>query len=120
MNEVEAEKFKKLKGLIGNTVSRNMFVCTATPVDITKGWPPPVDAVTEHVEFMKGLEADGRLFTSGPFLDDAGERTADGMFILEVPDLATAEELIAADPFIAQGYRTVEIRPWQLNETRGS
>jgi uncharacterized protein YciI len=112
------EAVQKLQALLANTVSRTLFVCTATAVDAENRWPPPPDLVLAHVQLMKGLEADGRLFTSGPFLDEVGERTADGLFILDVPEREAAEELIASDPFVREGYRTVALRAWQLNTTK--
>jgi uncharacterized protein len=114
----ETERPEKLQALLANTVSRTLFACISTPIDIENRWPPPVDVLAEHIKFMKGLEAEDRLFASGPFLDESGERTAEGLAILEVSDFAAAEDLIATDPLVMEGYRRVEIRSWQLNSTR--
>jgi uncharacterized protein len=114
----QPEALQKLQALLANTVSRTLFVCAATPINLESHWPPAPELTLAHVQFMKGLEAQGLLFASGPFLNEAGERTNEGLFILDVPEFYDARELIDSDPFVKEGLRTVAIRPWQLNSTR--
>lgn len=114
----DAESFKRLKELTANAVSRTVFACLDSPVDVENRWPPPPGLLVEHVEFMKNLKAEGKLFASGPFLNEAGDRTPSGMFVLEVADRDAAEALVAADPLVKENYRKVEIRPWQFNEPK--
>lgn len=74
-------------------------------------------AATEaHLDWLKRLETEGKLFLAGPFTGVDGVSTGGGLFILRAASLAEAEALAAADPYNAGGYRTVTVRPWRLDQ----
>ena len=53
-----------------------------------------------HVEYLKGLVAQGKLRASGPVVGSA-RRT--GLLVFTVADRAELDALIAADPFAVEG-----------------
>jgi uncharacterized protein YciI len=74
-------------------------------------------AFREHVAFLERLDERGLLVAAGPLPDAAGE----GMTIvrvlpehgdIDVYDLATTDDRAVAD-----GYLTVEVRPWAVRFT---
>lgn len=70
------------------------------------------EIVKNHVEHLKELKSQGRLVLCGPFSDYPG-----GMVVFLAEDLAEATKIAEADPFIASGYKTFEIRTLeQANE----
>lgn len=65
-----------------------------------------------HVDFLNGLNAEGRLAFAGPFLDGDGKPNG-SLVVFDVEDLAGAQALAAADPYAQAGlFESVEIRPW--------
>ncbi|SHK11285.1 Uncharacterized conserved protein YciI, contains a putative active-site phosphohistidine [Anaerocolumna jejuensis DSM 15929] len=70
------------------------------------------EIVKSHVEHLKELKSQGRLVLCGPFSDYPG-----GMVVFLAEDLAEATKIAEADPFIASGCKTFEIRTLeQANE----
>lgn len=70
------------------------------------------DAVRpEHRDYLRGLADAGSLHGSGPFAD--GEPGA--LLVLDAPDRAALDALLAADPFAREGLigRT-DVREWSL------
>jgi uncharacterized protein YciI len=67
--------------------------------------PLNADLVRKHVEYLKLLKEQGRLVLCGPFTDYPG-----GMVIFEAKDLEEAAGIANADPFIASGCKTFELR----------
>ncbi len=70
----------------------------------------------EHWRWLLVGEREGWLFAAGPFLNEDGTFPGDGMIILRADALADAVALAEADPMVVHGLRTVEVRPWELNE----
>ena len=65
-----------------------------------------------HVEWLKGLEAEGVLKAAGPFLGEDG-KPAGSMLILEAESIEAASTLAAQDPYAAAGlFADVAVRPW--------
>ena len=62
-----------------------------------------------HVEHLKELKRQGRLVLCGPFTDYPG-----GMVAFTAGDLTEATNIAKADPFIASGCKTYEIRTLEL------
>ena len=67
--------------------------------------------VKEHVEHLKELKRQEKLVLCGPFSDFPG-----GMVVIQAKDMAEAIEIAKADPFIASGCKSFEIRT--LEEAR--
>ncbi len=71
----------------------------------------------EHFKFVKRLEAAGRLFAAGPYVDErSGKPTGEGLFIVRGESSDDVARLVSEDPFYKGGFRTFRIQPWQLNE----
>lgn len=65
----------------------------------------------EHRAYLRGLADRGALHGSGPFAD--GEPGA--LLILDAPDRATLDALLADDPFARAGViAAVEVRTWNV------
>jgi uncharacterized protein len=77
--------------------------------------------VAEHLEYMNQLENEGKLFASGPFIQE-GVLVGDGLTILQTSTLEEAHVPMSAEPLIKRGLREFDLRPWELREAglRGS
>jgi hypothetical protein len=73
--------------------------------------------VTEHLAYMNALEADGRLWASGPFIEE-GVLVGDGLTILLTSTIEQARHAMEEEPLIQRGLRTFELRKWELRESR--
>jgi uncharacterized protein YciI len=62
-----------------------------------------------HMANMQAYAAMGKLQIAGPFMDDGDWR---GIFILDVPDRASAEAMCNDDPAVKAGRLACEIHPW--------
>jgi len=71
------------------------------------GLPVTDQALGPHRAYTQALFDAGRLAFAGPFLDDGGG----GIAVLNVPDQAEAERILAADPAVASGVLEGEVRP---------
>jgi uncharacterized protein len=69
--------------------------------------------LAQHLDYMIGLERQGKLFASGPFGD--GTR-GDGMTILRAACEAEARDIASRDPFVVNGLRTFTVQPWTVME----
>ena len=61
--------------------------------------------IAAHLSFMQSLYDDGTLLLGGPARDGMS-----GLAVLEVPDLATARELAAADPGVVANVLVYDVR----------
>ena len=66
--------------------------------------------IRAHVAFLRELDRSGQLVLAGPFEDGTG-----GMIILRARSLAEARAVAEADPFVAEGYESCEVRTWLLS-----
>jgi uncharacterized protein YciI len=69
--------------------------------------------LADHLEYMIGLERDGKLLASGPL--DFG-KSRDGLTILRVASAEEAREIANKDPFVKNGVRSFTIREWTVME----
>jgi uncharacterized protein len=81
----------------------------ATADDIAQHLP-------RHLEYMIDLEKKGVLFASGPLAEADGATRGDGLTILRAGSAAAARKIAEADPFVAKGLRTFELREWTVME----
>ncbi len=82
------------------------FIVTMSHPD-GDGWNRHLAA---HVAYLRELVAAGSLRASGPHI---GTPLRSGSLIFTVPDRATAEALVAADPFAIEGLiETLSITEW--------
>ena len=62
-----------------------------------------------HVEYLKSSPA---VQQAGPLLDDAGQMCG-SLIVLDVAEMADAEEWVAGDPYGKAGlFASVELIPW--------
>jgi uncharacterized protein len=73
--------------------------------------------VAEHLAYMNGLEAEGRLWASGPFIEE-GVLAGDGLTILSTGSIEEARQCLEDESLIKRGLRTFELRKWELREGR--
>lgn len=67
------------------------------------------DIIKSHVEYLKTLKSQGRLVLCGPFSDYPG-----GMVVFLAESLTDATNIANADPFIASGCKSCEVRTLEL------
>ena len=61
-----------------------------------------------HREYLQTLLENGKLYESGPFVDDSG-----ALLIYDAADLAEVQELLANDPYTPNGIiEGVSINEW--------
>ncbi|MGA2456039.1 MAG: YciI family protein [Terriglobales bacterium] len=73
--------------------------------------------VADHLAYMNALEAEGRLWASGPFIEK-GVLVGDGLTILSTSTIEEARQAMEEEPLIKRGLRTFELRRWELREGR--
>lgn len=70
-----------------------------------------------HLDWLNGLNAEGKLKIGGPFLDGDG-KPCGSMLLIAAEDLDSAKALAAQDPYAKVGlFESVEIKPynWVFN-----
>jgi uncharacterized protein YciI len=72
-------------------------------------------AFGEHFAHLQRLLDSGVLVLAGPTLGPVNT----GIAILEAPDEAAARAVMEADPVVAGGYVTAELRPFRVSLLRG-
>ena len=68
-----------------------------------------------HFAYLQGLLAEGTLVLAGPTLGAVNT----GITVFEAPDRAAAEAIMAADPAVAGGIVTGELREMRVSLLRG-
>ncbi len=72
-----------------------------------------VPHLAEHLEYLIKLEAEGKIFASGP-MNVPG--SGDGMTVLKVESESEARAIAEADPLVQKAGRTFSLHPWTVNE----
>jgi len=66
------------------------------------------EARARHLEYLRGLAADGRLVAAGPWVAGGGS-----LIVYDVADEQAARALLAADPYTTHGVtELVSVREW--------
>jgi hypothetical protein len=105
---------KAVERLLAPTLKKTLFVAinrVAAPGSAIEPF------VAEHLAYMNALEAEGRLWASGPFLEE-GVLVGDGLTILSTSTIDEARQAMEEEPLIKRGLRTFELRRWELREGR--
>ena len=69
----------------------------------------------EHLQFLQDLEAQGRLFASGPLVDDAtGQSRGRSLSIVRGKSAAEVDALMRNEPFFRHGFRTFTVEAWRF------
>jgi uncharacterized protein YciI len=67
-----------------------------------------------HREYLKGLLEEGKLYKSGPFMDDSG-----ALIIYDADDISEAQALLTNDPFALNGIiEGATINEWNVVMSR--
>lgn len=67
--------------------------------------------ITRHVENLRNLDADGKIYLCGPFKGYPGVA---GMVIFKTQTYEEAEELCRREPLVAEGYATYVLASLQV------
>jgi catechol 2,3-dioxygenase len=110
----QVEIRKQVFARVGQMVNKRLYV-GLSKVNMSSG-PPPIEVVSEHLQYALKLEADGVMFAAGPFVDDEGKMVGDGMFIVRADSKAQAAEILAKDPIHVGNYRRCTVYGWALHE----
>jgi uncharacterized protein YciI len=63
-----------------------------------------------HRQYLSALRERGKLWASGPFVDDSG-----ALIIYQVESEEEARQLIKGDPFFAAGvFQDIQLKPWNI------
>jgi uncharacterized protein len=104
----------KITALLKPMLKKRLFVALSKAIASPAQMLPHVE---EHLEYMNRMENEGKLFASGPFLQE-GVLVGDGMTILQTDTIEEAYAIMQAEPLIGRGLRTFDLRPWELREGR--
>jgi len=91
------------------------FLCLTEPADGV-GPAQLYPRLAEHKKWVAGQESEGRIFVAGPLLDEDYRAFGRGVLVVRARSLAEAREIFDSDPFHAEGLRTYQLWPWQVNE----
>ena len=72
-----------------------------------------VPHLAEHLDYLIALEAEGKIFASGP-MNVPG--SGDGMTVLKVDSEQEARAIAEADPLVKKAGRSFTLHPWTVNE----
>ncbi|WP_439672388.1 YCII-related domain-containing protein [Cupriavidus necator] len=101
-----------ISSLLRGMLNKPLYVALRRARDL----PRMADVLQRHLEWVVLAEQRGEIFLSGPFTDGGEPGAGGGMTILRASSLAAAQQVIDADPFIAEGIFEAEVRPWLLME----
>jgi uncharacterized protein YciI len=104
---------ERVAALTAKMLRRKFYAVLSQPSPTPEKLKPLLPA---HLEYMIGLEKRGLLFASGPLSDGAGPPNGAGLTILRVSSAREARELAEADPFVANGLRSFELKEWTIME----
>ena len=99
--------------LLRSMLNKPLYVAFRTPRDTSR-----MDELLEpHLRWAVAAEGRGELFASGPFTaDGVAPGMSGGMSIVRAGSEQEARTILAADPFVASGVFSVELRRWMLME----
>lgn len=63
----------------------------------------------QHLDYLQGLEGQGKIFARGPFTDGSG-----GMVVYIADNMEEAKQLAENDPYVLEGVRRLELKEWGI------
>lgn len=103
------------RGPQSDLLGRDYWLAFATPSAVAT--PADIAALAEeHVAWLLGVEAEGKVLCSGPLLSGPGTRPGSGVTVYRARDEDEAQAIASEDPFVRAGVRTFVLHRWQLNE----
>ena len=103
----------RIAELTRKMLRKKLFVLFSKPLMAPEKLKPFLAA---HLDYMISLERRGLVFASGPLSDGEGPPTGQGLTVLRTKDAEEARALAAADPFVANGLRSFELKEWTVME----
>ena len=88
-------------------------------VVLSKGGAAPeqiAEHLPQHLEYMIGLEKEGRAVRLRAAGRSRGGARGDGLTILRAASAEAARKIAQADPFVVNGLRSFELREWTVME----
>jgi uncharacterized protein len=104
----------RVRELLQPMLKKTLFVALSEAVASPEDMLP---YVADHLAYMNHIESEGKLFASGPFLQE-GVLVGDGLSILQTETIEEARTIMQAEPLIERGLRKFDLRPWELREGR--
>jgi uncharacterized protein len=105
---------QRIAALMQNMLRLKFYAVLSQPSPTPEKLKPLLPA---HLEYMISLEKRGVLFASGPLSDGRpGPPNGAGLTILRAASADEARALAEADPFVANGVRTFELKEWTVME----
>jgi uncharacterized protein len=99
--------------MLAAMLNKPLFVALRRPADLTRA----AELLEAHLQWAIGAERRGELFASGPFAVEGGQPGANGgMSILRASSEEEVRQLLADDPYVAEGVFKVDIKKWMLME----
>jgi hypothetical protein len=97
----------------GDALGKLFFVAISRAVDLDE----VKRNLAAHLEYIKSLEDEDKLFCAGPILtSDAEQFEGDGLLILKAQTPLEARGIADRDPMHQSGARVYELIPWILND----
>jgi uncharacterized protein len=107
-----ATELQSAEALLAPMIRRTLWVVLNTRNAPSSEMEP---YVVDHLRYMNGLEDQGLLWGSGPFVEP-GVLVGDGLTIFNVADEADVHRLMAEEPLVKRGLRSYTVRKWELRE----
>jgi uncharacterized protein len=104
----------KIAELLKPMLKRKLFIALNRALVSSEEMSP---YVADHLEYMNELESSGKLFASGPFIQE-GILVGDGLTILNTSTLDEARALMLEEPLVKRGLREFQLHTWELREGR--
>ncbi|MEW9613679.1 YciI-like protein [Shinella sp. S4-D37] len=71
-----------------------------------------LDTRPDHLAYLNGLDADGKLAVAGPFLGDDGKPTG-SLVVVKAETIEEARRIAENDPYAKAGlFASVEVKAW--------
>lgn len=68
-----------------------------------------------HLEHLRSLDRNDKIAFAGPLRNDAGDVSIGAIIVIDAPDLATARDFFARDPYVQGGvYARTTVSPFKL------
>ncbi|SCK16530.1 hypothetical protein VAR608DRAFT_1107 [Variovorax sp. HW608] len=99
--------------LLADMLNKRLYVALRTPRDAARMG----ELLESHLRWAVAAERRGELFASGPFVGEgAAPGSLGGLSVLRAASEEEARAILAADPFVAEGAVSIEVRCWLLME----
>jgi uncharacterized protein len=99
----------QVRQLTAGLLRKELWIVQATTIGSAADLIPYLH---EHLTYMLGLEARGKVLAGGPLLHLDGSNSGNGMFILRAADETEARALMAGDPLNRPGLRRYDLSRW--------